>query len=67
MLYEVITNKLYRSTPALHALDCDAAGFEWLIADDASHSTFAWLRKGKNPNDRCVVVVNFTPEVLHVV
>jgi len=58
-------NKLYRSTPALHALDCDAAGFEWLIADDASHSTFAWLRKGKNPNDRCVVVVNFTPEVLH--
>jgi 1,4-alpha-glucan branching enzyme len=58
-------NRLYRSTPALHALDCDAAGFEWLIADDASHSTFAWLRKGKNPNDRCVVVVNFTPEVLN--
>jgi 1,4-alpha-glucan branching enzyme len=57
-------NKLYRSTPALHALDCDAAGFEWLVADDASHSTFAWLRKGRNPNDRCVVVVNFTPEVL---
>ena len=57
-------NKLYRSTPALHALDCDAAGFEWLIADDAGHSTFAWLRKGKNPNDRCVVVVNFTPQVI---
>jgi len=57
-------NKLYRSTPALHALDCDAAGFEWLVADDASHSTFAWLRKGRNPNDRCVVVVNFTPGVL---
>jgi 1,4-alpha-glucan branching enzyme len=57
-------NKLYRSTPALHSLDCDAAGFEWLVADDASHSTFAWLRKGKNPNDRCVVIVNFTPEVL---
>jgi len=57
-------NRLYCSTPALHALDCDTAGFEWLIADDASHSTFAWLRKGKNPNDRCVVVANFTPEVL---
>ncbi len=57
-------NRLYRATPALHALDCDAAGFEWLVADDASHSTFAWLRKGKNPTDRCVVVVNFTPEVL---
>lgn len=57
-------NRLYRETPALHALDCDAAGFEWLVADDAAHSTFAWLRKGKNPTDRCVVVVNFTPEVL---
>lgn len=57
-------NKLYKATPALHALDCDPAGFEWLVADDASHSTFAWLRKGKNPTDRCVVVINFTPATL---
>ncbi len=57
-------NKLYRTTPALHALDCDAAGFEWLVTDDADNSTFAWLRKGKNPTDRCVVVVNFTPQVI---
>ncbi len=58
-------NKLYRATPALHALDCDAAGFEWLVADDANNSTFAWLRKGRNPAECCVVVVNFTPQVLH--
>ena len=45
-------------------LDCDAAGFEWLVADDANHSVFAWLRKGSDPNERCVVVVNFTPQVL---
>jgi 1,4-alpha-glucan branching enzyme len=57
-------NRLYRDTPALHALDCDAAGFEWLVADDAVHSTFAWLRKGRGETERCVVVVNFTPEVL---
>ena len=57
-------NKLYRATPALHALDCDAAGFEWLVADDADHSTYAWLRKGKNPTERCVVVINFTPQAL---
>ena len=56
-------NRLYRDTPALHQLDCDAAGFEWLVADDADHSVFAWLRKGSDPNARCVVVVNFTPEV----
>jgi 1,4-alpha-glucan branching enzyme len=58
-------NKLYRDTPALHALDCDAAGFEWLVAEDSAHSVFAWLRKGKHETERCVVVVNFTPEVLH--
>jgi 1,4-alpha-glucan branching enzyme len=58
-------NRLYRATPALHDLDCDAGGFEWLIANDASNSTFAWLRKGRNADDRCVVVVNFTPQVLH--
>jgi 1,4-alpha-glucan branching enzyme len=57
-------NRVYRDTPALHALDCDAAGFEWLVADDAAHSTFAWLRKGRGETERCVVVVNFTPEVL---
>jgi 1,4-alpha-glucan branching enzyme len=58
-------NKLYRDTPALHALDCDPGGFEWLVTDDASNSTFAWLRKGKNANERVVVIVNFTPQVIH--
>ncbi|HEY6834177.1 MAG TPA: 1,4-alpha-glucan branching protein GlgB [Pseudolabrys sp.] len=57
-------NRLYRDTPALHALDCAAEGFEWLVADDAPNSTFAWLRKGRDPAQRCVVVVNFTPQVL---
>ena len=56
-------NKLYRDTPALHQLDCDAAGFEWLVTDDANQSVFAWLRKGNDPKSRCVVVVNFTPEI----
>jgi 1,4-alpha-glucan branching enzyme len=58
-------NRLYRDVPALHELDCDAAGFEWLVMGDADNSTFAWLRKGRQAGDRCVVVVNFTPQVLH--
>jgi 1,4-alpha-glucan branching enzyme len=57
-------NRVYRDTPALHALDCAAEGFEWLVADDANNSTFAWLRKGRELQQRCVVVVNFTPQVL---
>jgi 1,4-alpha-glucan branching enzyme len=56
-------NHLYRSTPALHSLDCEATGFEWLVTDDANQSVFVWLRKGKDIHDRCMVAVNFTPEV----
>jgi 1,4-alpha-glucan branching enzyme len=56
-------NKLYRDLPALHALDCDSAGFEWLIADDRDRGIFAWLRKGRDGRARCLVVVNFTPQV----
>ena len=56
-------NRLYRTLPALHELDCDGAGFEWLVADDAERSVFAWLRKGRRTRERCLVVVNFTPEV----
>jgi len=56
-------NRLYRTVPALHELDCEDAGFEWLIMHDAERSVFAWLRKGRETHERCLVVVNFTPEV----
>jgi 1,4-alpha-glucan branching enzyme len=56
-------NNLYRSLPALHELDCDGAGFEWIIGDDWQQSVFAWMRKGRDGNARCLVVMNFTPEV----
>jgi 1,4-alpha-glucan branching enzyme len=56
-------NKLYRDIPALHELDCDHNGFEWLVMHDADRSVFAWLRKGHDTRARCLVVVNFTPQV----
>src|SRR4029453_12542832 len=53
-------NRLYREKPALHARDCEGEGFEWLIADDADNSVFAWLRKA--PGEKLVAVItNFTP------
>jgi 1,4-alpha-glucan branching enzyme len=53
-------NRLYREEPALHRLDCEAAGFEWLVKDDAENSVFAWLRR--DGTGRAVLVVcNFTP------
>ena len=53
-------NHLYRSRKALHARDCEPEGFEWLQADDASNSVFAWLRKA--PGERPIAVIsNMTP------
>ena len=52
-------NHNYRSHPALHALDHEPGGFQWLVADDQANSVFAYLRTGAN--ETILVVVNFTP------
>jgi 1,4-alpha-glucan branching enzyme len=54
-------NRLYRSEPALHRLDCDAQGFRWLVVDDYSNSVYAWCRQGGADSAPLVVVSNFTP------
>ncbi len=53
-------NHLYRTTPALHQLDCESAGFEWLVHDDDAQSVFVWLRRDANGNE-VLVACNFTP------
>jgi 1,4-alpha-glucan branching enzyme len=58
-------NELYRSLPALHQLDCDPSGFEWIITNDADHNVFAWMRKGWESRAQCLVIVNFSPNVYH--
>jgi 1,4-alpha-glucan branching enzyme len=58
-------NKLYRTLPALYQLDCDQAGFEWVVTDDADGNVFAWIRKGNDISARCLVVVNFSPNVYY--
>ncbi|HYD67707.1 1,4-alpha-glucan branching protein GlgB [Azospirillum sp.] len=54
-------NRLYRDEPALHELDCDPAGFEWIEANDSENSVLAFLRKGRDPGHVFVVVCSFTP------
>lgn len=56
-------NQIYRTMPALHELDCDPAGFEWIITNDAGANVFAWMRKGDAPRSRCLAVANFSPNV----
>ncbi|MBQ0931833.1 1,4-alpha-glucan branching protein GlgB [Ideonella alba] len=53
-------NRLYREQPALHALDCDGAGFEWLVVDERELSVFAWVRRDGQGRE-ALVVCNFTP------
>ena len=54
-------NHLYRTTPALHELDCEETGFEWIEADAAEESLYAWIRRGRGETAPVVVVCNFTP------
>jgi 1,4-alpha-glucan branching enzyme len=55
-------NAYYRRTPALHELDFDAAGFEWIDFGDAANSVLAFLRKAADPRAPLVLVAcNLTP------
>lgn len=54
-------NAIYCATPALYARDCDGAGFQWIEANDAAHSIYAWVRRGGPGDPEVVVVCNFTP------
>jgi 1,4-alpha-glucan branching enzyme len=54
-------NTLYREHPALHVGDSDPDGFQWIDADNAEQSVFAWLRRGGPDDPNVVVVCNFTP------
>ena len=56
-------NRVYRGERALHELDCDPAGFQWVEPNDADSSVLAFLRSGRSPGEWVLVVGNFTPVV----
>lgn len=64
-------NHLYRSTGALHELDCQPEGFEWVVADDTTQVVLAFLRYGaetgqtsaRSTKDALLSVSNFTPVI----
>jgi 1,4-alpha-glucan branching enzyme len=58
-------NQLYRREPALHEVDFEGHGFEWIDCHNADDSVLSYIRKAKNPSDYLVVVSNFTPVVRH--
>jgi len=57
-------NNVYRHFPALHELDCDPRGFEWICHQDVDQSVFSFVRRARD-GSFVVAVCNFTPVVRH--
>ncbi len=56
-------NRLHTSERALHEVDFEWAGFEWLEANDNAASILSFMRRAKDSRNFVVVVCNFTPVV----
>jgi 1,4-alpha-glucan branching enzyme len=53
-------NNLYRSHPALHDLDFESLGFEWIDCHDHDQSIISYIRRARN-GSFVIIVLNFTP------
>ena len=58
-------NLLYRAEPALHELDCDAGGFEWVAADDHTQNVISFLRRSADGERSMLIVLNHAPVERH--
>lgn len=52
-------NNIYKAKPALHQLDCDQSGFDWIKVDDKQNSVFGFLRRAHNQQP-IIVISNFS-------
>jgi 1,4-alpha-glucan branching enzyme len=56
-------NKLYRSLPALYEKQFTNDGFEWIDLNHRNETVITYMRKGNNPEDNVLVILNMTPVV----
>ena len=56
---------LRREQPALHQVDFDHTGFEWIDCTDIEDSVVSFMRRAHHPSDFVLVAVNFTPVPRH--
>jgi 1,4-alpha-glucan branching enzyme len=54
-------NHTYRREPALHEIDFEQAGFEWVECCDTESSIVSFIRRARSNGDLILVVCNFTP------
>jgi 1,4-alpha-glucan branching enzyme len=56
-------NRFYRTDRAMHELDFERLGFEWLDIQDWEKSIISFVRRARSPEHLIAVVCNFTPEL----
>ncbi|MNO24324.1 1,4-alpha-glucan branching enzyme GlgB [compost metagenome] len=54
-------NRFYRQERALWELDHEPEGYQWIIPDDDKQSVIAYVRKGIEPQDWLLVLLNYQP------
>ena len=58
-------NRLHATEAALHDLDFDPAGFDWIDCNDPDQSTISFLRFSADGTEAVAAVFNFTPVPRH--
>jgi 1,4-alpha-glucan branching enzyme len=58
-------NNLYKANPAFYELQYDVGGFEWVETNKRQEGVIAFKRKGKDPKEELLVVLNMTPVPRH--
>jgi 1,4-alpha-glucan branching enzyme len=54
-------NRVYASEPALHELDFEPAGFQWIDCNDSENSVVSFIRRARDGGNFVAAIVNFTP------
>ena len=54
-------NAMYRSCPALYAMDGNSDGFEWIQFTNYDENIVAFLRKTEKMEETLLIVCNFSP------
>src|SRR3569833_3710701 len=54
-------NKLYKEEPALYEKAFEGGGFEWIDGGNSADSVLIYARKGHDPKNALVIVLNMTP------
>jgi len=54
-------NHIYRRESALHQVDFEGGGFQWIDCNDSDNSVVSFIRRSKDGSEAVVAILNFTP------